>query len=214
MTSITVLSDLVLTEEFIAAAGLRGKNRRRNDRGELLSGAQHIIVGWTRTRREYEIGIIPMLRESWLDIESLHENTDGGAYGFLFEDPRDSSVSTAAGNSQGLVAARSSTTFQMYQRRRFLATDRFRDRKITRPIEDAVQFFVDGSPVAFTLDAETGIVTIASAPDETDVTWSGRFYVPAHFSADDIDWELVKPDPDSDGRLFRGPSIMVQEILE
>jgi uncharacterized protein (TIGR02217 family) len=214
MASVTVLSDVILTEDFIAASGARGKNNRRNDRGELLSGAQRINVGWTRTRREYEIATVPMPREAWLTVETVHEVTDSGAYGFLFEDPKDSSVTTAAGYSQGLVVALSATTFQLYQRKRYGATSRYRDRKITRPREDTVEVFVGGVAATFSVDADAGIVTIAAAPDEADVTWNGRFYVPVHFQDDFIDWELVVPNPDEDGRWFNGPSVLLQEILE
>lgn len=214
MTSITVLADVILTEDFIAASGARGKNNRRNDRGEQLNGSMRVNRGWTRTRREYEIATVPLSLEAWMKLETAHEVTDGGAYGLLFEDPKDSSVTTLSGPSQGLVAALSATTFQLYQRKRFMATDRYRDRKITRPRADAVQMFVADVAVDFTLDDTTGIATIESAPAEEDVTWSGPFYVPVHFQDDFIDWELVAPAPDQEGRLFRGPTVLLQEILE
>jgi uncharacterized protein (TIGR02217 family) len=126
--SITVLSDVVVPNEAIQE-GIRGKQMRRNDRAELLSGAKQINVGWTRTRREYELGIVPMLRSSWQQIEALHEITEGGAYGMLLEDPKDSGVSVA----EGVVAELTATTFQLYKRYTHTTSARYKDRKITRP---------------------------------------------------------------------------------
>jgi uncharacterized protein (TIGR02217 family) len=214
MTSPIVLPDVIFTEDFMAAAGARGKNNRRNDRGEQLNGNMRVKVGWTRTRRDYEIATIPLPLEMWMQVEAAHEVTDSGAFGLLLEDPKDSTVITLSGPNQGLVAKLSAATFQLYQRRRFMATDRYRDRKITRPRAETVQAFVNDTPVEFTLDDTTGRATIPSDPDEEDVTWSGRFYVPAQFQDDFIDWDLVAPAPDQEARLFKGPTVLLREILE
>jgi hypothetical protein len=69
-------------------------------------------------------------------------------------------------------------------------------------------------PANYSLDVETGIVTIAAGPSASLVTWTGRFYVPVHFMSDTIDWTLVAPSQDPNARYLAGPSVVLQEIRE
>lgn len=205
---IIVLSDVSLSDRVIAA-GVRGKQLRRNSRVSTDSGAEAINVVWTQTLREFEVGFIPMVREAWQDIETLHEITEGGAYGFLMEDPKDCLVTTDI----GVAVALTSTTFQLYKRSLHAASGRYKDRKITRPQAGTVAVFVSGAPVAFTLDEDTGIATIPSAPAASSISWDGRFYLPVHFMDDFIDWSIAKPGS-LDGRYIAGPSVVLREIRE
>jgi uncharacterized protein (TIGR02217 family) len=210
--AITVLSDVILSNRVIRA-GVRGKQLRRNSRVTTDSGAEYANVVWAQTLRQYEVGIKPMRRETWMDIEALHEVTEGGAYGFLMEDPKDNEVTVANGKAYSLT----STTFQLYKRYLDSGSSRYKDRKITRP--RAASFTIYNSGVAipggsYTLNAETGVVTIPSAPTASNLTWAGGFYVPVHFMDDSIDWEMVLAGPVVDGRLLAGPSTVLVEIRE
>jgi uncharacterized protein (TIGR02217 family) len=204
--AITVFSDVVLPNSLIAA-GVRGKNMRRNDRVQTDSGAESINVAWTSTLRQFEIGIVPLRVDQWQALETLHEITEGGAYGFLMEDPKDSHVT-----SGGVLSLVATGIYQLIKRYTDPASGRTKDRRITRP-KGAITVFQDGAPITASVDPSNGRVTIAGAPDASTLTWTGSFYLPVHFMDDAIDWELVAPGS-YDARFAAGPSVILQEIRE
>jgi uncharacterized protein (TIGR02217 family) len=206
---IIVFSDVLLPNSVIAA-GVRGKNRRLNSRVQTDSGNEAINIVWSQTLREYEIGIIPMRVDQWQAIETLHEITDGGAYGFLMEDPKDNSV------TNGIATQVSAGVYQLHKRYTHALSTRTKDRPITRPLAAGFVIKNSGVPLsagAYTLNVETGQITIPSAPPPENLTWSGRFLVPVHFLDDFIDWDLVVPGA-ADARFLAGPSVVLQEIRE
>jgi uncharacterized protein (TIGR02217 family) len=212
--SITVFSNVVLPNAVIQA-GVRGKQIRRNSRVTTVNGAEHINIVWSQTLREFEIGIVPMLRTAWQDIEALHEITEGGAYGFLMEDPKDQAV--AAG--EGVVVGLTSTTFQLNKRYMDAGSGRSKNRKITRPRAAGFVLTYLGapfvSPTHYTLDANTGVITtVDPGLIAANFAWTGRFYVPVHFLEDSIDWSMVISGPTTDARFLAGPSVILQEIRE
>lgn len=208
--AITVFSDLLLPNNVIAA-GVKGKNIRLNSRVESENGVASINVIWSQTLRQFEIGIAPMRAAQWQAIETLHEITEGGAYGFLMEDPKDRTA------THGVVTATATGgAYQLYKRYLDPVSSRSKDRKITRPRIAGFAVSVDGvelDPDAYTLDVQTGVITITAAPAAGSVTWSGMFYVPVHFQDDSIDWELVAAGP-IEQRFLSGPSVVLQEIRE
>lgn len=65
-----------------------------------------------------------------------------------------------------------------------------------------------------TINTGGGSATAAKYPQTTDtLTWSGEFFVPVQFQADEIDWELVRPGH-IDDRLIAGPSVALVEVRE
>lgn len=204
--AITVFGDLILPNSIISA-GVRGKNMRRNDRVQSDSGAQSINVAWTSTLRQFEIGIVPLRVDQWQALETLHEITEGGAYGLLMEDPKDCFVTTG-----GVLALDSAGRYQLTKRYTEPKSGRTKDRRITRP-KGVISVFQGGAPISATIDAATGRATFAGSPDVTTLTWTGAFYLPVHFMDDSIDWELVAPGG-ADNRFAAGPSVILQEIRE
>ena len=208
--AIPVFND-VFMPGMVINSGLTGRLIRRNERNTQISGHEQINVTWDQALREYEFGTVPLRREAWQAIETLHEITEGGASGFLLADPKDSTVGTGGGVVTGLT----STTFQMWKRYTHTGSARTKDRKITRPKATGLVVMISGTPTgSYTLDADTGILTIASAPAAANVTWTGSFYVPVHFMSDTIDWTLVAPGPDPDARYRAGANVILQEIRE
>ena len=209
--SITILSD-VIAPNSLWSAGARGKQMRQNDRVQVKSGQTQINIGWTRTLREYEIGTVPLTVEQWQALEGLHEVTEGGAYGFLLQDPKDCSASDATGKATLINAG--AHTYQLIKRYTSEGSTRTKDRIITRPRAAGFIVKISGSPTtSYTLDPNTGIITIPADPSAANVTWSGIFYVPVHFASDEIDWELVIAGA-ADTRLMAGPSVILNEIRE
>lgn len=209
---ITVYSDVILPNSIISA-GARGKQMRNNNRTLASNGEQQINVNWARTLRQYELGVVPLSVANWQTLEGLFEVTEGGAFGFLMQDPKD----TKALITEGVATSLTSTTFQLYKTYTSAGSTRTKTRKITRPIAAGFDIKVSGVSLTvttqYTLDATTGIVTIASAPAAANITWAGSFYVPVHFASDEIDWELVRSGP-ADTRLMAGPSVTVMEVAE
>lgn len=203
---ITVLADVIMPNSVLSS-GVKGKNMRLNSRVGLNNGYESINVIWSRTLRQYEVGTVPMLVSQWQALEALHEITEGGAYGFLMQDPKDCEV------SGGVVLAIEGGGYQLYKRYTDTGSGRTKDRIITRPMAQNLVVTSNGTPVSYVLDVTTGRLTVAGSPDPATLRWSGRFYVPVHFMEDAIDWELVAPGAASQ-RLLAGPSVILQEIRE
>ena len=208
--TITVLSNVILSNGIIHA-GIKGRNRRKNRRISMVSGHKQINIEWTQTLREYEVATVPLRREDWMELEGLHEVTEGGAYGFLMLDPKDHRVTTG-----GVADSLTSTTFQLYKYVTEAVSARTKARKITRLQAASFKLYLSGvlQSTGFTLDAQTGIVTIAAAPAEGIISWTGIFYVPVHFQSDDLDWDMVVSGSDPDGRFIVGPTVVLEEVRE
>lgn len=171
--TIVVLSDVIMSE-LVMSAGVRGRQIRKNTRVSSQNGSGKANVDWQDTLREFEIGYVPMLPAAWNEIEGLFEVTDGGAYGFLMSDPKDSVVSagllqawtgavlaSTAGQGYGVPA------YRMLKRITSTGTARTKDRIITRPYSALVTR--GGAPVAvgvspgnIAINAETGVVTFVA----------------------------------------------------
>ena len=161
MASLTVYADVILPAS-IMAAGVTGRNIRRNVRTVARNGRVQINVGSDITQRQYEFGSVPLALADWQTIEGLHEVTDGGAFGFLLQDPKDArSLIT-----EGVATALTSTTFQLYKTYTSAGSTRTKLRKITRPLAAGVDIKVSGVSLTvttqYTLDTATGIVTVTA----------------------------------------------------
>jgi uncharacterized protein (TIGR02217 family) len=207
--SITVFSDVVLSNQVIAQ-GIKGRQIRKNQRVRTANGFESINIVWDRTMREYDLGLGPVRRTYWQELEALFELTEGGAYGFMLQDPKDFSA-----GDWGRVALVPGETdvYQLYKRYSFTAA-RSKDRKITRPLTDTVVVLVSGVPTTVIWDANVGQFTLASAPNVSDVRWTGQFYTPVHFMNDQIDWQMDVAGADPEGRFYSGSLVTLQEILE
>lgn len=307
---ITIYSDVIMPNSVLSA-GVRGKQVRRNTRTQAANGQMRINIDWSRTLRQYELGFVPMTVSQWQAIEGLHEVTDGGAFGFLLEDPKDNAADAAAGllypYTTALVgsigAGYGVPVHKMYKRYNSAGSTRKKDRAITRPratpvlkrgaatvvlgtaagnaainydtgtvtfvadVSQAISSVTVGASTVLTFANATGIIaalavgervyvsgitgtaagtlnnlshaitakdavaftlTISTAttgltatggtaykyPQASEaLTWAGRFYVPVHFMADEIDWDLVVAGT-AESRFLAGPSVVLMEVRE
>lgn len=192
----------------VMAAGVRGRSIRRNNRAQNQAGYVKANPVWINTLRQYEVGFIPMLVDAWKDLEAMFEVTDGGAYGFLIEDPKD----RACTQTDGIVKKVGAT---WYLHKRYAVGADYRDRRISRP-RSGVVVQVDGITTAATVSTTTGSVTFAPEDEPGGgavVTWAGKFYVPVHFADDQIDWELVRSG-EFGTRMVAGPTVLLNEVRE
>jgi uncharacterized protein (TIGR02217 family) len=163
---ITVLTDIVLPETVIMA-GIRGKNMRNNTRSMSVSGYASININWSKTLRQYEIGIKPMDIDQWHEIEGLHEATDGGAFGFLMKDPKDQLTSSSEGFMQGfnnelvgvLGYGYGVPVYQAFKNYESIGNNVNFDRKITRL--DTFQLKRNGNNV--TVGVSAGNISVNNA---------------------------------------------------
>ncbi len=138
--AITVFADVIVPSSVLAA-GVRGKQVRRNVRTQAQNGQMQINVAWARTLRQYEVGFVPMLVSQWQTLEGLFEVTEGGAYGMLLADPKDTAVDPTSGLLYPFTTALTATiglgygvpTYKMYKRYTAAGTSRTKDRAVTRP---------------------------------------------------------------------------------
>lgn len=208
---ITVLADMILPNSIISA-GVRGKIKRTNSRvahGE--TGYMSINAVSSQGLREYELGTVPLSIDAWQTLQSFHEITLGGAYGFLLEDPSDCREDAGAIVLMPAIGA-APAYYQLVRRYVEPKSGRYSDRPITRPLASSIVFSTaEGAPAAgFTVDPLTGRVT---GGNPTALQWSGRFYVPVHFQSDTLDWDLVIAGG-YDQRFLAGPSVVLDEVRE
>lgn len=178
--SITVFNDVILPTSVLDA-GVRGKNQRRNTRTMAANGQGKINIDWSRTLRQYELGIAPMQIAAWQTIEGLHEVTEGGAYGFLMQDPKDSAVSATEGLLYPFNAALLGTnglgygvpSYKLYKRYTSAGSTRTKDRAITRPRatpiikRGGVTVTHGASPGNVSVNYDTGTVTFVADSSST-----------------------------------------------
>ena len=209
--TITVLSD-VIAPNSLWAAGVTGRQIRLNARAQNQGGHMKINVVRSRTLRRYEFGTVPLRVQVWQTLEGLYEVTDAGAFGFLVQDPKDNSATHETGRVDLLNAG--AHTYRLYKRWTSAGSTRTKDRRVTRPRASTFTLQISGVPTtSFTLNDETGVVTIPADPLASTVTWAGSFYVPVHFDNDEIDWDLVVAGH-ADARFATGPQIALMEVFE
>lgn len=167
--SIEILSTVILPDTVIQA-GIRGKNMRSNTRVMSGSGYVNVNINWARTLRQYELGIKPMEVAQWLEIEGLHEITDGGAKGFLMQDPKDRGATHTTGLLQGYENGAvvgnvgfgyGTESYIMWKKYSTVSGASTYNRKITRP-KSPTEIKVAGSvfdPLDVNVSSTTGLVT-------------------------------------------------------
>ena len=167
--AIVVLNDVILPESIISA-GIVGKNQRNNFRSISASGFASVNINWTRTLRQYQLGVLPMQIEQWLELEGLHEITEGGAYGFLMQDPKDQAVRPGEGFLQAADgnygAGHGVSAYKLFKKYDTVGSTRISYRNITRPTQpitvrrNATEMVVGTGPGQIAIDYDTGTVTI------------------------------------------------------
>ena len=208
---ITIYADAIL-KNGVLSSGVSGKTLRSNTRIQTDTGGMTVNSNWSQGLRQYELASVPRTIDQWRDIESLFQITKGGAFGFLLEDPKDHKVDIG----QGKATLVSGAVYQLTKRYIFTGSSQYHDRNITRPKSTGLVVTYDGSNApAYTLDSATGRVTFTggAVADASLIAWIGEFYVPVHFTNDEIDWELVSPGA-YEARYVAAPSIPISEVRE
>ena len=171
--------------------GSTGGPERRTEIVVTGSGAEERNSRWADSRRRYNAGFgVKSLDDIHL-VVAFFEERRGRLHGFRWKDHLDftsglpgaavTATDQAIGTGDGTA-----TRFQLVKRYGTGLRDYL--RSITKPIAGSVRIAVNGQEVTgFTLDALTGVVTLAAAPvPGAAVTAGFAFDVPVRFDTDEL----------------------------
>ncbi len=177
--------------------GSSGGVERRTEIVTLVNGFEERNSPWSQSRRRYDAGIGVRSLDDLSEILRFFEARHGQLYGFRWKDWLDFKSclpsETPQAVDQVLTAGSDPLVYQL--------TRTYSDgagtylREITKPVQGTVQVARDGVQLTegtdFTVDPETGMVTLASAPPPAAIVTAGfEFDVPVRFDSDTIDVNL------------------------
>jgi uncharacterized protein (TIGR02217 family) len=171
--------------------GSTGGPERRTEIVVTGSGAEERNSRWADSRRRYNAGFgVKSLDDIHL-VVAFFEERRGRLHGFRWKDHLDftsglpgaavTATDQAIGTGNGTA-----TRFQLVKRYGTGLRDYL--RSITKPVAGSVRVAVNGQEVTgFTLEALTGVVTLAAAPvPGATVTAGFAFDVPVRFDTDEL----------------------------
>lgn len=187
--------EVVLPAPF--ALGASGGPERRVDIVALGSGHEARNTPWAHGRRRYDIGGAVRSLDDLHTLIAFFEARRGALYGFRFRDPFDfkscapSAVPSPLDQSIG-AGDGAQVVFQLAKA--YADAGGAYARPISKPISASVRVAVAGGELgsgAFSVDATTGELTLASAPAAGQAVTAGfQFDTPVRFDIDRLDVSL------------------------
>lgn len=168
--------------------GSAGGPERLTEIVTLANGFEERNTPWATSRRRYDAGLG---MRSMADVEAViafFEARRGQLYGFRWKDWSDFQSAPAgaeiAGTDQEIgVGDGAERVFQLVKT--YASGDQSYARSIVKPVAGTVLVAVDGGTVGFSVDTETGMVTLDEAPGAGAVVSAGfEFDVPVRFDSD------------------------------
>lgn len=169
MSGIVVYEDLIFPQDILLDA-LSGTAGRKNDRGMNQAGFAYANVVRDITMRTWQIAIEPLFVRQLQEVFAINEVTDYGAFGFLLEDPIDSTVTAAQGALIGYLAGvqygvsgygNGTPNYSLQKVYTARGSTRKRARDITRP-KGTPAILRGGSPVVVGVAA--GNIALSAGP--------------------------------------------------
>lgn len=177
--------------------GSSGGVERRTEIVTLVNGFEERNSPWSQSRRRYDAGIGIRSLDDLSEILRFYEARHGQLFGFRWKDWLDfkSCIPSETPQAVDQVLSQGADP-QVYQLTRSYS-DSAGDyqREIKKPVQGTVQVALDGVPlvegVDFSVNTETGLVTLASTPAPTTIVTAGfEFDVPVRFDSDTIEVNL------------------------
>jgi len=179
------------------AFGATGGPERRTEIVTLSSGREERNTRWADSRRRYNAGYGVKTLDDLHAVLAFFEERRGRLYGFRWYDRIDfqSAAPGSAIAPDDQVLGEGDGTTQTFQLGKTYgsAFAPWR-REIGKPVDGSVRVAVDGAELlaGWSVDATTGIVTIAEAPADGAVVTAGfAFDVPVRFDTDRLDINLT-----------------------
>ena len=171
------------------AYGVTGGPGFKTQIAESLASFEQRNAAWLYPRHSWDVSQVPQDEATFAALRAFFMVARGRLNGWRFKDWSDYTASHT-GIEAGVVTGITSVTFQMFKR--YASGAEYVDRLIQKPVDGTVEVkvsgVVDGSA---TVDATTGIITIASAPSPAAVTWAGQFDTPCRFDTDDLRQAII-----------------------
>lgn len=163
----------------------------------LASGREHRNSRWADSRRRYDAGLGIRTLDALHAVLAFFEERRGRLYGFRYRDRidhRSGPPSQTVGPGDQRIGLGDGTT-RVFPLAKTYGTGPLPYRRlIAKPVAETVRVAVAGverAPSAFTCDAATGLVTLATAPAAgAPVTAGFWFDVPVRFDTDDFNVDL------------------------
>lgn len=182
-----MFDDVRLPEDI--EQGARGGPGFKTTVIQLSSGFEQRNIDWARSRGRWDISYGVETKEDYSDVLEFFFARQGRARGFRFKDWSDfQAVGQLLGTGDGVQ-----TDFALRKRYTSLVTY---DRRITRPVANTLQVYVDGTPVPpadYNL-LPLGIVSFKPSAIPLlgqAVTADFEFDVPVRFDVDTLPIEVI-----------------------
>lgn len=188
------------------ALAASGGPERRVETVTLAGGQEARNAAWAGSRRRWDIGSAAARVETLQALIAFFEARGGRLHGFRFRDMLDDRSCVPGAEvsplDQGIgVGDGARTEFALVKHYGGWA------RRIWKPAAGSVRVAVGGVEAAFSVDASTGLVTLAEAPAAGAAVTAGfRFDCPVRFDADRLDVTL---EGFGAGRAIRVPLIEI-----
>ncbi|MEL6218094.1 MAG: DUF2460 domain-containing protein [Pseudomonadota bacterium] len=171
-----------------------GGVERRTEIVTLSGGHEERNTPWAQARRRYDAGLGVRSLDDLDAVLRFYEGRRGPLYGFRWKDWLDhkscAPSATPEPTDQAIGAGDGSTT--QFQLTKDYGGTPAMIRPITKPVDGTVRVAVGGVETAATVDTETGMVTLASAPAAGQAVTAGfAFDVPVRFGSDTLEVNLA-----------------------
>lgn len=154
----------------------------------LANGREYRNQSWVNPKHVYSAPFMNVTQEAFETIKAAFYIARGQAIAFRFKDWTDYRARDVILG----VSPAGSTPVQLYKQ--YQTDGEGYARKITKPVAGTVTVTANGSPVAGSVDATTGLFTPSGAwPAGATLRWSGEFDVPVRFNTDQIPFTLDHP---------------------
>ncbi len=169
--------------------GARGGPRFRTEVVVLGSGHEQRNAEWSATRAAWDVA--PGI-QSAADLDAIIAfwyARQGRLRGFRFKDHTDFSVT-----GQVLIAAVAGGETSAQLVRGYNSGGQTFSRTVTKPVAGSVQLFLDGTPLASSVDTATGVVSFAALPGGSPspvLSADFAFDVPVRFDTDNLEIRQV-----------------------
>ncbi len=156
----------------------------------LANGFEQRNTNWADSRRSYDAGVGLSSLDELMEVVAFFEARRGQLHSFRWKDWLDwkscGSAETPAATDQRIGTGDGFTREFQLVKRYAGGVDAY-VRSVKLPVAGTVVVAVDGAAAPFSVDATTGVATLASAPAAGQTITAGfEFDVPVRFDADQI----------------------------
>lgn len=173
---------------------------------QVESGHEFRDELWANALRTYDFRYITGDAEKQELLNEFFHAHRGQAVGFRAWDPLDHSATA----DQGVFIEIDATHYQLGKL--YQAGTASHIRTIAKPIAE-VTFVVGSPPGTYTLDYDTGIVTVAGGGGPPD-SWAGQFHVPVRFNTDSMPRSIVDGRGDGESYIVDWSEIQIVETRD